>query len=64
MCYWLDGYEFELALGSEKPGALQSMGSQKVRHDWATEQTEPNRTELRHRQLAGTKEGALIYVPK
>ena len=38
----LDGYEFELAPGSwwwtGMPGVLQSTGSQRVRHDWATEQ--------------------------
>ena len=34
---WLDGHEFEQALGvgdgQGKPGALQSVGSQRVRHD-------------------------------
>ena len=42
--YWLDGHEFEQALGSwwwtGKPGVLQSMGSQRVRDDWATELTD------------------------
>ena len=37
----LNGHEFELNSGSwwwtGKPGVLQSMGSQRVRHDWATE---------------------------
>ena len=35
----LDGHEFEQALGvgTGKPGVLQSMGSQRVGHDWATE---------------------------
>ena len=37
----LDGHEFEQALGVGwwigKPGVLQSMGSQRVRHNWATE---------------------------
>jgi len=37
----LDGHEFEQALGSwwwtGKPGVLQSMGSQRVGHNWATE---------------------------
>ena len=37
----LDGCEFEQALGvgwwTRRPGVLQSMGSQRVRHDWATE---------------------------
>ena len=35
----LDGPEFEQAPGDSKgPGVLQSMGSQRVRHDLATEQ--------------------------
>ena len=37
----LDGHEFEQALGfgdgTGKPGVLQSMGLQRVRHDSATE---------------------------
>ena len=37
--HWLDGQEFEQALGvgEGKPGVLQSMGSQKVGHNWVTE---------------------------
>ena len=39
--HWLDGHEFKQAPGVGwwigKPGMLQSMGSQKVKHDWATE---------------------------
>ena len=35
--HWIDGCEFEQAPGVGKPGMLQSMGSQRVRHDWATE---------------------------
>ena len=38
--HWLDGHEFEQALGvgdDGKPGVLQSMGSQRVGHNWATE---------------------------
>jgi len=45
---WLDGiteingHEFEQTLregeGTGRPGVLQSMGSQRVRHDLATEQ--------------------------
>ena len=38
---WLNGDEFEQAPGvwwwTGKPGMLQSMRSQRVRHDWATE---------------------------
>ena len=37
---WLNGHEFEQALGvgdGQGNGVLQSMGSQRVRHDWATE---------------------------
>ena len=33
----LDGHEFEQALGIGKPGVLQSMGSQRIGHDWVTE---------------------------
>ena len=36
----LDGHEFEQAWSwwwTGKPGMLQTMGSQRVRHDWATE---------------------------
>jgi len=39
--HWLNGHEFEqtLGVGDEQGGlvVLQSMGSQRVRHDWATE---------------------------
>ena len=37
----LNGHEFEQTAGDGerlKPGMLQSMGSQRVRHSWATEQ--------------------------
>ena len=38
----LNGHEFEKALGDSegqgKPGMLQSMGLQRVRHDWMTKQ--------------------------
>ena len=40
--HWLNGHEFEQALGwwwTRKPGLLQSMGLQRVRHDWATDLT-------------------------
>ena len=37
----LDGHEFEYTLGIDdvtgKTGVLQSMGTQRVRHDWVTE---------------------------
>ena len=40
----LDGHGFGWTLGSwwwtRRPGVLQGMGSQRVRHDWATEQQE------------------------
>ena len=40
--HWLNEHEFERTTGDgegqRKSGILQSMGSQRVRHDWATEQ--------------------------
>ena len=33
---------------TEKPGVLQSMGSQRVRHDWATEMTDSGTDELQY----------------
>ena len=40
--HWLNGHELWTDLGRRwktgKPGVLRSMGSQRVRHDWATEQ--------------------------
>ena len=47
---WLDGITDTMDMnpgklwkmrGTERPGMLQSMGSQKVGHDWATEQQHP-----------------------
>ena len=39
--HWLDGHEFEQAPGvvdgQGRPGMLQSLGSQRVRHNWVTE---------------------------
>ena len=38
--HWLDGHEFEQIPGlvmDRRPGVLQSMGSQRVIHDWVTE---------------------------
>ena len=36
--HWLNGHEFEQALGvGDGQVSLQSMGSQRIRHDWATE---------------------------
>ena len=31
-------FTIEYARGTGQPGLLQSMGSQRIRHDWATEQ--------------------------
>jgi len=38
--HWFKGHEFKQTPGDSegKPGILQSMGSQKVRHNWASEQ--------------------------
>ena len=38
----LNGHEFEQTPGAEEPGVLQSMGSQKVRHDFVTKQRQQN----------------------
>ena len=39
--HWLDGYESEQTLGDSRVGSLmcyiQSLGSQRIGHDWATE---------------------------
>ena len=41
--HWLNGPEFEQTLGDgEGQGSLVSMGLQRVRHDWATEQRQPS----------------------
>ena len=39
---WLDGHEFDqvLGVGDAKPGMLQSVVLQRIRHDWATEQNQ------------------------
>ena len=41
--------------GTRKPGVLQSMGLQRVGHDWATEQPQ-------HRELLGGKVNPPIYI--
>ena len=39
--HWLNGHEFEYAPGvGDGQGSLSCMGSQRVRHNWATELTE------------------------
>ena len=44
--HWLNGHEFEWTPRSwwwtGRPAVLQSLGSQRVRHDWATELTDYN----------------------
>ena len=37
--YYSKSYHSECCLWTGKPGVLQSLGSQRVRHDWATELT-------------------------
>ena len=48
--HWLNGHEFEQASRkwwrTGKPGMLQSMGSQRVRRNWATEQQFLYKTDL------------------
>ena len=53
---------------TEKPGGLQSMGSQRVRCDWATERTQSKDTQLDHkgkdRQFGGMHAWAsLFFLP-
>ena len=49
----LKGHEFGHTLGdslkARKPGVLQSMGSQRVRHDLATEQQQMDENDLKSR---------------
>ena len=48
--HWLNGHEFEQVLGDgegqEEPGMLQSMESQRVGHDWVTEQQQQRMEEI------------------
>ena len=69
----LNGHEFESTPGvysgftqfTGRPGVLQSMGSQRVRHDWATEL---NWTEIREKKIkwqvqAGVeREGGITWI--
>ena len=54
--HWLDRHDFEQALGvgdgQGRPGVLQSMGLQRVAHDWVTEL---NWTELNFFDLSQTR---------
>ena len=45
---WLNRHEFEQApgVGEGKPGVLQSMGLQRVGHDWVTEEKQQNLSEI------------------
>ena len=49
--------------GTERPGLLQSMGSQRVRHDWATEQQQPPPME-KVTMLSNGKGEYLKYIVK
>ena len=49
---WLSGHEFEETLGNGKPGMLQSMGSQRVRHKWAANNILQFKTKLKNQSLA------------
>ena len=60
----LDGHEFEWTLGfgdGGRPGVLQFMGSQRVRHDWVTEM---NWTELNAVLVLGLSCGDLQIIYK
>ena len=49
--HWLHGHEFEQTpetANERKPDVLPSMGLQRVRHDWATEQQPDLTTDHRH----------------
>ena len=39
--------------GIERPGVLQSMGLQRVRHDWVTEQQQPPKREDQDGKVGG-----------
>ena len=49
--HWLNGHEFEASSGrwwrTGKPGVLQSMGLERVRHNWATEQQQLNNLKVK-----------------
>ena len=51
--HWFGGHEFEQTPGVDdgtgKPGVLQSMGSQRVGHDWVTELNWPENALLKSR---------------
>ena len=51
----LNGYKSEQTLADSgrtgKPGVLQSMGSQRIRHDWATEQQPVVTLQLKYKAL-------------
>ena len=50
---------------TEKPGVLQSMGSQRVRHDWATEHHHPHQEYQQHKDsLQTTKPDAMKSIQK
>ena len=53
----INGHEFESGRWwrTRKPGVLQSMGSQRVRHDWATEQQERWTLKYTHDKTASLK---------
>ena len=55
--HWLNGHDFEQTPGdgwrTVKPGMLQSIQSQRIRHDWATEQLHYHLEGLRKQQFPG-----------
>ena len=65
--HWLDGHEFEQTPGFGDGEVLQSMGSQRVRHNWATElkhQSTYSAHSLKTRSILNIPSLLLLDVPR